>query len=275
MTFMHMDATSAAAAVGNIVGWPWDADAPYTPIYVDAGGNGFQGSAEFRLGGEGHVTYEGLYEGLEDGYVQFNENWIDPTKIAQIPNYCFRSINVVDYGSSKGSEPGTPYYNGGVWTGGRTNWRSFAITSPYTNMTSDVFAEWQCSAQGEFGEPTLEEDWDGIIEIGKLGSYSVEFEPLQVDLGLDEFVITDHGFVTGDQVVLTVGAGSLPTPLTTDTMYSISRVSSSRFSVGTGLFAVDSSPSFVNLTVSGTGSGHTFTRIDAVASVTLGMSASI
>lgn len=266
---MHMDATTAASVSPIVVSLP-------SSINVDAGGNGFWGNAEFRLGGEGHVTYEGLWETLEDGFViEGPTPWIDPTKVAQIPNYFFRSIDVVDYGSDKGSEPGTPIYYGGVWNLGRTDWRSFAIVSPHGNMTPDTFAEWQSSAQGEYGEPWLEEDWDGTVEIGRLNGISKPFEFTNVDLGLDQIVLVGHGFETGDQVIYHNTSGSPPTPLVDQAMYSVRKISNDRISLGTSLGGVDATPSFINLTFSGTGTGHAFQRIDAETSCFLTVTASI
>jgi len=271
MTFIHMDATSAASVTGDIVSLP-------SSIFADAGGNGFQGNAQVIFGGEDHSTYEGLWVTKEDGYIADGPtSWIDPNRLALIPNYFFRSIDIVDYGSSKGSEPGSDIYYSGVWTGGRTDWRSFATVSPHGNMTADASAVWQCSAYGEQGEPYLEEDWDGVLEIGRLIGITETFDGngTDVDTGNDEFVLTGHGFETGDQVVYQIGSGDAPSPLVDQAMYSVRKITNDRISLGISLFSIDATPSFLNITTTGTGTGHSFRRIDAEVSCFLGLSASI
>ena len=232
MTFMHMDATIAAAAVGNIVGFEW-----------------------------------------EHGFEVFSREWINPGFVGNIDQYFFRNIDITTW--TDGSFPGTSVTYAGVWNLGRGDWRSFAAVSPHGNCTSDVTAEWECHATGAYGSSYSEESIGLTLEIGKLVGITETFEFTNVDIGNDEIVLVGHGFETGDQVVYSQGGGSVPTPLVDQAMYSVRKISTDRISLGTALWQVDATPSFINLTFQGTGTGHTFRRIDAVASVNLDMDSSV
>lgn len=272
MTFMHMDATQAAAAVGSLVGFSWEDSAPYSGIYLDDGGDGFWAESVFEMFGEGHGQ-AGEYTGKEHNFLVLDEEWITPSATGTIPQYFHRTIDLTL--NSDGTVPGIGIAYSGVWTDKRTDWRSFAIASPHANMTSDVSAGWHADASGFEGSSFSEEQVFCVVEVGKLNGLVETFEFTNVDIGADEIVLVDHGFETGDQVVYQNTAGSPPTPLVDQAMYSVRKISDDRISLGIGLTAIDGTPSFINLTFTGTGTGHAFQRIDAVASVFLSLTTQI
>ena len=270
MSFMHMDATTAASAVGQIIGFPWDDSPPFSGITVSAGGDGFSGTAILELFGEGQANI-GKYIGEEDNFEVLNEEFMNPAFTGNITQYFFRTIDVL--ASSDGNIPGSQRFSPD-WSNGRTDWRSFASVSPHTNMVSDVIAVWRCDAAGEFGSAYFEEQIIGTLEIGSVNGLVETFEAANVDLGNDEIVLVGHGFQTGDQVIYTAN-GAAPTPLVDQGMYSVYKVSNDRISLGNSMADVDSTLNLINITFSGTGTGHTFQRIDADASVSLFMDASV
>ena len=272
MTFMHMDATSAAAAVGNIVGFTWEDTPPYTGIYLDDGGDGFWGESELSIYGEG-TSFPGTYIGEEHSFEVLNEEWINPAFVGNIDQYFFHCLDITTW--SDGSIPGIRTAYSGVWTLERTDWRCFASVTPHGNMVVDTIARFTCDARGAYGSSYSEEQIGCVLEIGQLVGITETFEFTNVDIGNDEIVLVGHGFETGDQVVYTQGGGSVPTPLVDQAMYSVRKVTNDRISLGLDLRDIDATPNFVNLTFSGTGTGHTFQRIDAVATVDLDMDSSV
>jgi len=271
MTFMHMDATTAASAVGDIVGFTWEDTPPYTGIQLDDGGDGFWGQSELSMYGEG-AAFPGTYIGEEHSFEVLNEEWINPAFVGTIDQYFFRNIDITTW--TDGNLPGSNVTST-FWSLGRGDWRSFATVSPHGNMASDTTARWSCDAAGSYGSSYYEEDIGCILEIGELVGITETFDFGDVSTGLDQITISGHGFVTGDQVVFSTGSGSAPSPLVDQAMYSIRSVNGNTISLGTALFAVDDTPSFVDLTAQGNATGNTFQRIDAVASVDLYMTASV
>jgi len=271
MTFMHMDATAAAAAVGNTVGFTWEDTPPFSNIVLDDGGDGFWGESTFIMYGEG-AAFPGDYKGWEHAFEVLNEEWINPAFVGQIPQYFFRTIDIATY--SDGTIPGITTSYAGVWTNGRTDWRCFAIVAPHSNMTPDTTAQWECQAAGAYGSSYYEETIVGVVEIGKLVGLTETFDAADVYTGSDEIEIVGHGFETGDQVVFTTGSGSAPAPMFEQSMYSVRKISSSRIKIGHNLAAIDLTTVYINLSTTGTGTGNTLQRIDAVASVNLFMDTS-
>lgn len=203
-----------------------------------------------------------------------SEEWINPTFVGNIDQYFHRSIDITTW--TDGSFPGTQYSYSGVWTDGRTDWRSFDTVAPHTNMSSDVLAFWGVDAAGSYGSSYYEEQLGCIVEIGKAGTgISETFDFGDVSTGLDQITINGHGFITGDQVIFTQGSAAGPTPMLNNAMYSVRYVDSNTISIGNNLGSIDATPVFLNLATQGTGTGHTLQRIDAVASVLLDMDASI
>ena len=267
MSFMHFDATSAAAAVGQTVGFTWESSPPFSTIVLDDGGDGFWGESIFELHGEGEAI-EGEYRGYEHGFLVLGPlEWINPASVGSIDQYCFRCIDIKTY--SDGTIPGTRFSYSGVWTDARTDWRSLAIASPHTNMTADPLAQWAAEAAGAYGSSYYEETVDCILQIGRVNGIVETFEFTNVDIGADEIVLVSHGFETGDQVIYQNTSGTPPTPLVDQTMYSVRKISNDRISLGNSLGDIDLTDNFINLTFTGTGTGHAFQRIDSEAEVRL------
>ena len=280
MTFMHMGTVTAASSVGGIVGFAWTDTAPYSTIRVDDGGDGFWAEAVFTIGGEGNASpfptlgaYAGGYTTWEHNFLQGTAAWLNPAFVGNIDQYFFRTIDITV--QSDGNVPGQQVAYAGVWTDTRTDWRSLAIVSPHTNMTADPLAQWACEAQGAFGSAYDEEQLDCIVEIGSQNGQTELFDFGDVDTGNDEIVLTSHAFETGDQVIYTIGSGGAPAPMLDQTMYSVRKITDDRISIGNNLVSIDATPAFLNLTTQGAGTGHSFQRIDAEASVVLTMDTSI
>jgi len=267
MTLMHFDATTAAAAVGQTVGFTWEDSSPFTAIILADGGDGFWGESLFELHGEG-AEVEGKYRGYEHDFLVLGpDEWINPAFVGNIDQYFFRSIDITTF--SDGTIPGTRYSYSGVWTDSRTDWFSLATVSPHGNMTSLTTGTWRAQAAGAYGSSYYEETISCILEIGRLNGLIETFDFGDVSTGLDQITITGHGFETGDQVIFSTGAGSAPTPLVDQAMYSVRNVDANTISLGIGLGAIDATPSFINLTAQGTATGNTLQRIDAEVEVVL------
>lgn len=272
MTFFHMDAVTAAAAETQTVGWDWTDSAPFGEIVADAGGNGFFGSASLTIYGEGEANI-GRYITIEDGFENINKFWIDPTKTSQVPNYFLR---LTDLQTQDGpSFPGSLYTYSGVWTNGRTEWRSLASVSPHSGVISDTDYRIAATAAGEFGDPFYEENLWGDIELGTLSGPTETFEAANVDIGNDEIVLVGHAFETGDEVLYLTGGGGAPTPLVDNTVYTVRKVSVDRISLGVTLGDIDATPNFINLTFAGTGTNHSFQRLEPIAVAPVTVTASI
>ncbi len=97
----------------------------------------------------------------------------------------------------------------------------------------------------------------GGAETTGLTAQQTTFDGADVTVGTDQITITSHGYVTGDAVVLR--GTTLPTPLTTDTVYYVIRVDANEIQLAT-TFANAEAGTQIDITVAGAGTGHTLDK---------------
>ncbi len=257
MTIVHVDTANAAGSGSNPAG---ELNLPAGGFVAVGSSSPWSASGVVILYGDTNDADEGTYLEAESGSPDRTGDWINDT--SEIDEWMVRLVSGQEFGS-----PGNnlTLYTGGGWTLGQSNWKAFGSGTGISGITVDTQIAFSCGwSYGGSGETIL-----GSLEFAKGARGLLEtFTNSNVNTGSDQITISGHGFNSGDGVVFKVSSGTPPSPLVANTIYYVNRVDANTIRLGTAMFNIDSTPSYVNITTTGSGS-FSFTRIEADGSCNL------
>ena len=272
MSIIHVDTTSSAGA-GSAIS---ELNPTFLSTGLDAQGSSspWSASAQIILYGDTNDGFEGTFYEDESLIGSNTGTWLDDT--SETGKWMVRFVKASDYGSP--SNDLNLYYNSSVapagWGpgNGQSNWVALGSSWGYVGQPVDTQlnfgAGWTYGGSGD----GLFADSPGFgsgLEFAKGATGLLEsFDSSDVNTGSDNITITGHGYNQGDQVIYTVaGGGSAPSPLVTNGFYTVIYVDANTIQLATYLINAGTTPTQINITTAGTGTGHTLRRIEAGAIV--------
>lgn len=255
---MHFaDTMSAAGPSGPEVDWQ------RTFTSMTAQPNPISSSAQISVYGQGSAL-DGSWRGLLNGALLYDLDWTTPNSLSTAAYYT-RIINASNNNPPSVPEPLRSHVTGD-WSQKQTAWRNLQSVSPGGNMgyasahTYAVFSNYT----------SADRELIGTLQLGRLSTTPVTFEQAQVNTGTDTIEVSGHGLVAGDAVRYIAG-GAAPTPLVSGSFY---WVVTNGAGAGVRLASSHTNASnntYLNITFSGTGTGHQLIPIESQDSMAVNL----
>lgn len=272
MSIIHFGSMTAAGA-GSAIS---ELNPSFLSTGLDAQGSSspWAAGAQIILYGDTNVASEGTWYTDESGIGSNTGTWLDDT--SETGKWMVRFVKASDYGGP--SNDLNLYYNSSVapagWGpgNGQSNWVALGSSWGYVGQPVDTQldfgAGWSYGTSG-MGLFADNPGFGSGLEFAKGATGLIEsFDSADVTTGTNRITITGHGYNQGDQVIYTVaGGGSAPNPLVTNGFYTVIYVDANTIQLATYLINAGITPTPINITTAGSGTGHTLQRIEADAIV--------